>query len=138
MARPSKYDPAMCEQVIVMGAEGKSLTQMAAGLGITRETLHQWEKDASKPEFSDALTHAREASQAWWEEQNRLGLWNRDFNAQAFKVAVQARFPNDYRDKSAVEITGKDGGAIETRELSDIEAARRIAFTLAKAIKGGE
>ena len=33
------------------------------------------------------------------------------------------------------ELTGKDGGAIETRELSETEAARRIAFTLAKAAK---
>jgi phage terminase small subunit len=32
-----------------------------------------------------------------------------------------------------VELTGKDGGPIETLELSDTEAARRIAFTLAKA-----
>jgi hypothetical protein len=33
------------------------------------------------------------------------------------------------------ELTGKDGGPIETRELSDTEAARRIAFTLARATK---
>lgn len=33
------------------------------------------------------------------------------------------------------ELTGKDGGPIETRELSETEAARRIAFTLAKAAK---
>lgn len=33
----------------------------------------------------------------------------------------------------AVEHTGKDGGPIETVDLSDTEAARRIAFTLAKA-----
>lgn len=34
------------------------------------------------------------------------------------------------------ELTGRDGGAIETRELSETEAARRIAFTLAKATQG--
>jgi hypothetical protein len=33
------------------------------------------------------------------------------------------------------ELTGKDGAPIETRELSDTEYARRIAFTLAKAAK---
>lgn len=33
------------------------------------------------------------------------------------------------------EVTGANGGPIETRELSDTEAARRIAFTLAKATK---
>lgn len=35
--------------------------------------------------------------------------------------------------RQAVEHTGKDGGPIETVDLSDQEAARRIAFTLAKA-----
>jgi hypothetical protein len=34
------------------------------------------------------------------------------------------------------ELTGRDGGPIETRELSETEAARRIAFTLAKATQG--
>ncbi|MCK1479314.1 DNA-packaging protein [Bradyrhizobium sp. 197] len=34
------------------------------------------------------------------------------------------------------ELTGREGGPIETRELSETEAARRIAFTLAKATQG--
>jgi hypothetical protein len=33
------------------------------------------------------------------------------------------------------ELTGANGGPIETHELSETEAARRIAFTLAKATK---
>ncbi len=37
--------------------------------------------------------------------------------------------------RQAVEHTGKDGGPIETVDLSDTEAARRIAFTLAKAVQ---
>lgn len=35
--------------------------------------------------------------------------------------------------KERIEHTGRDGGPIETVDLSDTEAARRIAFTLAKA-----
>jgi hypothetical protein len=33
------------------------------------------------------------------------------------------------------EVSGPDGKPIETRELSETEYARRIAFTLAKAAK---
>jgi hypothetical protein len=40
------------------------------------------------------------------------------------------------RPRQGVEHTGKDGGPIETRELSETEAARRIAFTLAKGTQG--
>lgn len=34
--------------------------------------------------------------------------------------------------RQAIEHTGKDGGPIQTEDVSDTEAARRIAFTLAK------
>lgn len=37
-------------------------------------------------------------------------------------------------DKS--EHTGKDGGPIQTEDVSDLEVARRVAFLLAKATKG--
>jgi hypothetical protein len=36
-------------------------------------------------------------------------------------------------DKS--ELTGKDGGPVELKEMSDIEKARRIAFALGRAIQ---
>lgn len=37
-----------------------------------------------------------------------------------------------------VEHTGKDGGPIETADVSDTEAARRMAFILAKGLKAQE
>lgn len=133
--RPSKYDPSMCDEVIKLGKEGKSLVQMASALGVSRDTLHQWTRDEDKREFSDALVRAREESQAWWEEQNRLGLFSKDFNAAAFKVGAQARFPADYRDKQQIEHVGANGGPIETVDLSDTERARRVAFLLAKGVQ---
>jgi phage terminase small subunit len=36
--------------------------------------------------------------------------------------------------KDTVELTGKGGGPIETKDVSDIEKARRIAFMLGRAI----
>lgn len=48
------------------------------------------------------------------------------------KMAVAAA-PYVHPKLAAIEHTGKDGGPIETIDLSDTEAARRIAFTLAKA-----
>jgi hypothetical protein len=45
---------------------------------------------------------------------------------------AKAAAPYIHPKLAAIEHTGKDGGPIETHELSDTEAARRIAFTLAK------
>ncbi len=39
----------------------------------------------------------------------------------------------DGKPMQATEITGKDGGAIAIADVTEQEAARRIAFTLAKA-----
>jgi hypothetical protein len=38
----------------------------------------------------------------------------------------------------AIEHTGKDGEAIEVKQISDTEAARLIAFTLTKGLEAGE
>lgn len=38
--------------------------------------------------------------------------------------------------KTAIEMTGKDGGPIEQVTVTDTEAARMIAFTLAKGLEG--
>jgi hypothetical protein len=40
-----------------------------------------------------------------------------------------------YGDKLTTELTGKDGGPIQTEEMSPNDLARRIAFTLANGLK---
>lgn len=46
---------------------------------------------------------------------------------------VEMALARRYGDRIATEITGKDGGAIEMRDCSDIEIARRVAFMLGQA-----
>lgn len=48
---------------------------------------------------------------------------------------ARAAAPYVHRKLGAIEHTGKDGGPIETADLSDTELARAIAFTLAKAVR---
>ncbi len=48
---------------------------------------------------------------------------------------ARAAAPYVHPKLGAIEHTGKDGGPIETAELSDTELARAIAFTLAKAVR---
>lgn len=46
--------------------------------------------------------------------------------------------PKKYGEKITQELTGKDGGAIETKDLSQNDIARRIAFALAKGMASKE
>lgn len=43
--------------------------------------------------------------------------------------------PKKYGDRIVNELVGKDGGPIQTEELSDFEKARRVAFVLARGMQ---
>lgn len=131
MARPSTYDPAYCEQVVTWGDEGKSLTWMAAHIGVSRECIYEWGR--VHPEFSDALTQARLKCQAWWEDQGQAGLYVPGFNGGVWAKNMGSRFKDDWSDKSAVELTGKDGGPIKSEVAATVDVSNLSAEQL-KAI----
>lgn len=51
--RPTKYDPAYCEQVIAAGDENLSLTAFAGLIGVARSTINEWMGE--HPEFEAAV-----------------------------------------------------------------------------------
>ena len=97
VGRPSKYDPSFCDLVIELGAQGKSKTQIAANLGIDRDTLTEWAK--LHPEFSGAVKRAKQLAQAWWEDAGQMNMTRKGFNQVAFIFQMKNRFPDDYKDK---------------------------------------
>lgn len=103
--RPSEYDPSYCEKVIEWGAAGKSKTWMAAKIGICRDTIYQWERN--HPEFSDALKRAKALEQMWWEDSGQDGMTGDKFNGQVWGRSMAARFPDDWREKSELDLNGK-------------------------------
>ncbi len=108
--RPTKYLPEMCDKVRELGELGKSKTQIAASLKITRETLYAW--CDIHPEFSDSVKVAEQLSQAWWEEQGQKGMWGgKKFNATAFIFQMKNRFREDYQDR------------VDTKHTLDVSAA---------------
>jgi hypothetical protein len=113
MARPTKYDPAYCDQVIELGKLGMSVVEMAADIGVARNTL-ETEWPTANPEFSQAFTLAKQHSQAWWETMGRVNLvmapQSGTFQASVWSRSMAARFPADWREKteskSTVDVTG--------------------------------
>lgn len=110
MSRPTLYLPDYCEQVIELGRQGKSHAQIAAALGVSRQTLYNWQD--AHPEFLDAITHARDLAQAWFEDKGQEGLATPGFNASLWAKQVSARFPDDYTERTKRELTGGDGKAL--------------------------
>jgi len=102
--RPTDYRPEFCERVLELGREGKSHAQIAANLGVARKTLYEWQE--RYPEFGDAMTHARDLSQAWFEDMGQTGLVMQGFNASLWAKQVSCRFREDYTDASKLEHSG--------------------------------
>ncbi len=109
--RPTKYRPEMCEKVIALGAGGASKTEIAYELGVTRNTLDNWASE--NPDFLGAITRAKEAEQVWWEREGRGNLKTQGYQSSMWSRSMAARFPDEWRETTRNEHTGKDGGPME-------------------------
>lgn len=98
--RPTDYLPEYCERVVELGRAGKSHAQIAADLDVARMTLYRWAE--AVPEFSDAITRARDLAQAWFEDKGQTGLDTSGFNASLWAKQVSCRFRDDYTDKQQI------------------------------------
>ena len=125
--RPTKYQPAYCDEIISIMAKGYSLTAAAAEIGVCRETVYAWEREI--PEFSDAVKLAR-GKRALKLEGDLLAAESGPVVTSRI-FALKNAVPHEFADKVTTEITGKDGGPVETASTVDI--GRRLAFALAAA-----
>lgn len=123
--RPTDYKPEYCQRVIELGREGKSKVQIAADLDVAKQTIDNWA--VAHPDFLDSLTRARDLAQAWWENTGQTGMTAQTFHASLWAKQVSCRFPDDYREVTRQELTGKNGEPIrvkrEASEFSDEELA---------------
>lgn len=60
--RPTVYKPEMCDALEEIGALGATKVQMAAHLGVSKQTFYTWMNE--HPEFLDAVNHAMTLSES--------------------------------------------------------------------------
>lgn len=134
--RPSTYDPAYCDAIIDYMAEGYSVTAFAGSVRVSRQTIYNWADE--HPEFFDALEVGRAAAATWWEGRLRDTAEKGEGNATAAIFGLKNRAAEEWREKSAIEHTGKDQGPIQTENVSarDILADRISRLSAAASAKG--
>lgn len=140
---PQKYaDPSfkaavvesMCEQL----AEGNSIVQICLADNMpSLSTVMSWQADDA--DFAGKIRRARETGYLIRGERAvqdaktapDAGLGRLAFDAERWYLG---KLSNAFRDKSSVELTGKDGGAIQVDQVqNDADAfARRIASIAAR------
>lgn len=94
---------------------------MCLFLDVTHKQWIEWRK--TRPDLSEVITRAEAVIYAQKFEGAAADLLNSNIIARELGLA----------DKQ--EHTGKDGGAIETKDVSLTETARRMAFIFAKAMQ---
>ena len=99
--RPTKYKPEYCDLVIEIGERGGWLSEMAEACDVVRSQMDVWAE--AHPEFSEALTRAKQKAQAWFEEQGRDGLTAERFNAQLWQKQMQARHRSEYTERQHID-----------------------------------
>lgn len=131
IGRPSKYKPEYCERVVEMAREtGAGPAEYAAEFDVDRASMYRWAEEHE--EFRTALTRAKIQEQAWWERAGKTGLFADKFNALVWKTSVQARFRDDYTERTQTEISGRNGGPVKveakTIDTRNMSTEQREAF----------
>jgi hypothetical protein len=111
VARPTKYDPKYCDEVVEHCAQGASLTSFAASIDVCRDTITEWV--SKHDEFSLAVKKAKAKCAAWWEQNARMGATGtKDVNPTLCIFGLKNMAADDWRDKveqeHSVTFTGLD------------------------------
>lgn len=156
MARPSKFKPEYAAQAKKLCKLGATDQELADFFEVTLSTLNLWKirheafsesLKAGKEQADERVAHALYCRAMGYShpdtdirvidgcivETPLTKHYPPDTTAAIFWL--KNRRPEEWRDKIQQEVTGKDGGPVEMKELSDNDLARRIAFILAKGLK---
>ncbi len=110
--RPTKYDPSMGDTLVELGRKGRSKTQMASHLNISRSTFDRWLEQHE--EFRESWELADTHAQAFWESVGADGVGKGHlFNHNAWSLQVRNRFSHSYKESRELEMSGVGGAPIQ-------------------------
>lgn len=139
--RPSLYSAELANIICGRLMSGESLRSISRDPAMPDlSTVLLWCK--VHPEFSFQYAQAREIqADVEFDAIEELAATATPEDVQCIRLQVDtrkwslARKSRKYHDKVIQELTGKDGGAIETVDKTPDEIARQVAFLLAKGSK---
>lgn len=105
-----KYRPEFKDRIYEYMAQGYSMVQFAAVIGVAVETLYNWAEQ--REDFREALQRARTASEAYWEEKYSTAMYSKDVNTGMFNRFMAARFK--WSDRVETDHLSTDGSMTPT------------------------
>ncbi|CAK1305283.1 terminase [Burkholderia pseudomallei] len=159
--RPSSYRPEYAEQAAKLTKLGATDSELSDFFGVAEKTLNNWKRQ--HPEFLQSIKSGKSLADAEIADSlfNRAKGYEHDdldlrvIGGKLRKTKIRKHYapdttaaifwlknrqPEKWRDVTKTEITGRNGGPIETHELSDAERASRITALLdaARARRAGQ
>lgn len=107
VGRPTKYDPAYCEQIVEHMAGGASVASFAAEIDVARSTINEWAD--VHPEFSEALSRGKAKCAAWWERVARSLAVTGEGNAPITIFGLRNMAHEDWKERKEVDHQSSDG-----------------------------
>lgn len=129
--KDTKYEPEMNSQMMRMFSLGRTEAQIAASLGITTRTLHDWGKRYEDVGF--ILDMGRTKSLAYWQGViQKVALKEIDADFNALKMSVKSQFRDDF----VVSDSAGHGTTVNvnnnTLNLTDEQAQKRLQYLIEK------
>ena len=121
--RPTIYRPELGQQLIEAMAGGLSAEAAAAKIGISARSVFEWQK--LHPEFLQAVQEGRAMAMLFWERLAIDVARGKPGNSQMITLALKNRSraaSGWHHDIQKTELTGADGGAIQTEVKTTIDA----------------
>lgn len=152
--RPSTFRLAVMLRILERVTNGESEVSAARAEGVAWSTYHGW-KNHSK-EVSARYAHAREASLLYLEsklianieeaeaaahdaENGRLRLDAVKIQSDIIKWMLSKRLPKQYGDRSALEVTGREGEPLmPQRTRPEMEEFAAILAAAQARVRGGD
>ena len=101
MGRPTKYDPALHDQLVLdYMDEGLSIVQVCRKLEIGRTTIYEWAKN-NPDTFGTLLTRARDYGESYWEYKFQEAMFNRESQPQLLRLYMGQRFK--WKEQDTIE-----------------------------------
>lgn len=135
MARPSKLTPETAHTAEVLARLGFTDAKLAAAIGVSRSTLHEWKK--ASPGFADTVNAAKTSADARVMDalyQRATGYEAPDGthippHPTAIIFYLKNRRPAEWRDTARQEITGADGAPLQGPPLIELPPAQEAALS---------
>ena len=123
--RPTSYRTELCERIVALMAEGRSLDGCASLLGVHPDSLYEWQKVHA--EFSEAVRAGRAAATTFWEERLLDIAKGGSGNAQAIQWALRNRSKAAsgwHNDAQRLEHSGPEGAPVQVEPVTKLDARK--------------